>query len=71
MGHDPWFCRGIPLWAASSIGTSSGCEYTHAVTVATNDVGLIEGDPMFYSVSKGFEADPGIAFVVGDYIAGE
>ena len=39
--------------------------------MSTDDVRLVEGDPMFYSVSESFEADAGVTFVVGNYLTGK
>jgi hypothetical protein len=39
--------------------------------MSTDDVGFVEGNPMLYSVSKSFEADTGVTFVVGNYLTGK
>ena len=39
--------------------------------MSTDDVRLVEGNPMLYSVSESLEADAGVTFVVGDYLTGK
>jgi len=39
--------------------------------MSTDHVRFVEGNPMFYSVSEGFEADSGVTFVVGNDLTGE
>jgi hypothetical protein len=39
--------------------------------MSTDDVGLVEGNPMFYSVSESFKADARVAFVVGNDLTGK